>query len=285
MGDTSLLTKLNEDYFSFTPAERRVADYITAHRGETQYMSISELAKECKVAVSTVSRFCRKLGLISFHDLKLTLAATTAERGDPVELLSGEVLPTDSVEEMCRKVRSAHLEAIDETMTLIRPETIRAAAELIIRAPRVLCMGQGGSAVMAQEAAHLFSTVRDNFTYVLDSHMQAIAISALKRDDVILYFSYSGATRELMDMLSVREETGAKLILITRFPRSPGGLGADVVLQCGSKESPIQLGSVSARMAQLYLLDVLCSEVCRRDLPAAAHRREQVARALEGMHL
>lgn len=285
MADTSLLTKLNEDYFSFTPAERRVADYITAHRSETQYMSISELAKECKVAVSTVSRFCRKLGLISFNDLKVTLAANTAERGEGVEILSGEVLPTDSVEEMCRKVRSAHVEAIDETMSLIRPEAVRAAAELIVRAPRVVCMGQGGSAVMAQEAAHLFSTVRDNFTYVMDSHLQAIAISALSEDDVILYFSYSGATRELIDMLAVREESGAKLILVTRFPRSPGGLGADVVLQCGSKESPIQLGSVSARMAQLYLLDVLCSEVCRRNLPEVARRREQVARALEGMHL
>lgn len=285
MGDASLLTKLNEDYFSFTPAERRVADHITAHRSETQYMSISDLAKECKVAVSTVSRFCRKLGLISFNDLKVTLAANTAERGESVEMLSGEVLPTDSVEEMCRKVRSAHMEAIEETMELIQPDAIRWAADLILKAPKVLCMGQGGSAVMAQEAAHLFSTVRDNFTHVLDSHLQAIAISALGKEDVILYFSYSGATRELMDMLAVREETGAKLILVTRFPRSPGGLGADIVLQCGSRESPIQLGSVSARMAQLYLLDVLCSEVCRRDLPAAARRREQVARALEGMHL
>lgn len=285
MGDSSIFRKLNQEYFSFTPAEKRVADYITAHANETQYMSISDLAKEGHVAVSTVSRFCRKLGLISFNDLKLTLAASVAARGDAAEVLAGEVTPTDTVEEMCRKVRSANVGAIDETMALVDPAAIRAAADLIIKAPRVLCMGQGGSAIMAQEAAHLFSTVRDNFTHVMDSHLQAIAISAMQKGDVILYFSYSGATRELMDMLAIQRAAGTKVILVTRFPRSPGGLAADVVLQCGSRESPFQLGSIAARIAQLYLLDVLCSEVCRRDLTACTKRREQVARALEGRHL
>ncbi len=36
-------------------------------------------------------------------------------------------------------------------------------------------MGQGGSMILAQEAAHLFATARPNFYAVLDSHMQAIA--------------------------------------------------------------------------------------------------------------
>lgn len=285
MGEINVLSRLNEEYFSFTPAEKRVADHISAHQSETQYMSISDLAKECHVAVSTVSRFCRRLGLRSFHELKLNLAATIAARGDPAEVLSGEVLPSDSVEEMGRKLRSAHVAVIDETLGFLDPAAIRKAADLIIAAPKVICMGQGGSAVMAQEAAHLFSTVQDNVTYVVDSHLQAIAISALKEGDVIFYFSYSGATRELIDMLSLRQDTGAKVILVTRFPRSPGGMGADVVLQCGSKETPVQLGSVSARIAQMYLLDVLCSEVCRRDLTACTRRREQVARALDGLHL
>ena len=61
-------------------------------------------------------------------------------------------------------------------------------------------------------------------------------------------------------------ERGAKPILITRFPKSPGAACADVVLECGSRESPLQAGSIAARLAQLYLLDVLFNEVCRRDI-------------------
>jgi DNA-binding MurR/RpiR family transcriptional regulator len=74
-------------------------------------------------------------------------------------------------------------------------------------------------------------------------------------------------------------------LLITRFPKSPGAAMADVVLRCGSKEGPLQLGSVPAKIAQLFLLDVLFSEFCRRDLKACRQSRERIAAAMEGKHL
>ena len=58
---------------------------------------------------------------------------------------------------------------------------------------------------------------------------------------------------------------GIKVILVSRFPKSPGGQLADLVLQCGSNEGPLQVGSVSARMAQLFVLDLLFTEVCDLD--------------------
>ena len=74
-------------------------------------------------------------------------------------------------------------------------------------------------------------------------------------------------------------------ILITRFPKSPGAAYADVVLQCGSREGPLQVGSVAARVAQLYLMDVLFHEVCRRDARGSAEIREGVAEALSDKHI
>ena len=59
----------------------------------------------------------------------------------------------------------------------------------------------------------------------------------------------------------------------------------DVVLQCGSIEGPLQLGSVAARIAQLYLIDVLFSEMCRRDMERCRHQRELVAEALSEKHV
>ena len=76
-----------------------------------------------------------------------------------------------------------------------------------------------------------------------------------------------------------------KCILVTRYPKSPGAELADVVLECGSNEGPLQLGSVAARMAQLYLVDLLFSEVSRRDMETIRARRKQVAEALGEKHL
>ena len=72
---------------------------------------------------------------------------------------------------------------------------------------------------------------------------------------------------------------------MTRFARSPGAEYADLVLSCGSNESPLQLSSVPAKMAQLFLVDVLFAEYCRQDLDACSAARERVASALAEKHL
>lgn len=69
--------------------------------------------------------------------------------------------------------------------------------------------------------------------------MQAIAASHLTARDVVLYFSYSGSTEELLKNLKIIRDRRAVAILVTRFPKSPGAAYADVVLQCGSLEGPL----------------------------------------------
>ena len=146
-------------------------------------------------------------------------------------------------------------------------------------------MGQGGSMILASEAAHLFSICEGKYFPVADSHMQVIAAATLTAEDAVLFFSYSGATRDMMETLSVVRERGARVVLITRFPRSPGAALADVVLQCGSNESPLQHGSVPARIAQLFLLDILYTRVCQREGELCRENRRRVAAALADKHL
>ena len=146
-------------------------------------------------------------------------------------------------------------------------------------------MGQGGSMILASEAAHLFSVYDGKFIPVSDSHMQLIASATLSPEDAVLFFSYSGATRDMMETLSVVRQQGARTVLITRFPRSPGAALADVVLQCGSNESPLQHGSVPARIAQLFLLDILFTRICLSDPDACRENRQRIAAVLAEKHL
>ena len=284
MTSEDVFTNVNREYYQLTSAEKKIADYMMLHQQECQFMSISQLAEEAEVAEATVSRFCRRLGYSGYNAFKLALASSTGGRA-MANPLSGEVLPEDSVNDMCRKIYTNHVDAITQTLEMVRPEAVRQAAELLLRSDKVLCMGQGGSMILAQEAAHLFSTVLPYFFAVEDSHVQAVRAATLSERDAVLYFSYSGATRDLMDIMKIVRSRGAFVILITRFLQSPGAGYADVVLECGSRESPLQAGSVAARMAQLYLLDVLFSEVCRRDIEATRARRKLVAEALADKHI
>ena len=280
----NVFEKINSEYYQLTGAEKRVADYVVAHQQKTQFMSISELSEECGVAEATISRFCRRLDYKGYNAFKLAIANSTAGRVDapPPE---SEITPEDTIEELSQKLYVIDRDAMAQTLELIRPDDIRRAADILSSADKVLCMGQGGSMLLAQECAHLFSTSMPNFTAVVDSHMQAIAASHLTPRDAVLYYSYSGSTEELLRNLKIVRGRKAMTILITRFPKSPGAAYADVVLQCGSREGPLQVGSVAARVAQLYLTDVLFHEVCRRDAAKCAATREIVAEVLSDKHI
>ena len=284
MPEINAFEKISNAYYSLTAAEKKVADYVIIHQQESQYMSISELAEACGVAEATISRFARRLNYKGYNAFKLAVAHSTAGRsaGNP---LSGQVLAEDGVSDVCQKLFAANVDAMEQTLSLLRPEDVTAAGDLLERADKVLCMGQGGSMILAMEAAHLFSTCWPRYHAVQCSHLQAITAALLGREDVLLFFSYSGSTRDILDLMRVARERGSRIILITRFPKSPGAALADIVLQCGSDEGPLQMGTVPARISQLFLVDLLFNEVCRQNLPAAMANRERTASALAVKHI
>ena len=285
----NVFANISNSYFHLTVSEKKVADYVLAHKTDVQFMSISELAYESGVAEATISRFCRRLKLKGYNAFKLAVAKATAEEhggiSPTMEGQEGEITPEDSIAELCRKLYTAQTSAIAQSMELVRPEQITAAVDLLCAAQRVCCMGQGGSMILAEEAAHIFSTVSEKFWFMQDSHKQASTIALTGEKDVLLFFSYAGSTKELMELTQIARERGAKIILVTRFSRSPGAAQADVVLQCGSYEGPLQLGSMPARMAQLFIVDVLYNEFIRRDPEQCHHNQELVANALAEKHI
>ena len=274
-----IIALMLQEYDSFTRSERKIADYVLEHQEETQYISITDLSSQCEVAVSTVSLFCRKLKLAGFNDFKLELArAVLPARGAPQE-------PEGENTSLMARVLATAQDTLNSTYHILSEEAAAQAVELLCRAGQVVCLGQGNHSVVALAAWAQFSTVSPKFKTISDSHMQTVVLSTLSEGDAVLYFSYSGSTRELAENLRLVRQRRGRSVLITRFPKSPGGVYADVVLQCGSTEGPIQGGSVAARVAQLFLLDVLFSEVCRRDLEGCQRRRAEVAEVISNLHL
>ena len=281
----SVYERISNDYYTLTGSEKKVADYVLSNQQGTQFLSISELASACDVAEATVSRFCRRLGYRGYNLFKLAVANASNQHKPWNNPLSGEVEETDSLEDISKKLLGAEIEALNQTMELMDLNAIKEAADLLQNARRVICMGQGGSMIIASEACHLFSTVSNKFVAIGDSHLQAMSAAAADPEDVLLFFSYSGSTKAMMNTMKIASQSRMRIILVTRFLNSPGADYADVVLQCGSNQNPLQSGSVPARIAQLYLLDVLFSELTRRDMAHCRAFRTRIADALAEEHL
>jgi DNA-binding MurR/RpiR family transcriptional regulator len=78
----------------------------------------------------------------------------------------------------------------------------------------------------------------------------------------------------------VAKERGAKIISITRFAKSPLTSYSDITLLCGANEGPLQGGSLSAKISQLYLLDLLYFEYFKRTNKESILNKESTAKSV-----
>ena len=228
---------------SLTKSGGIVADYLVQHAEDAQYLSISSLAKACGVAEATIFRFCRSLGFDGYNEMKIALAKATAT-AMPVAL---KLEPGVDTQTLVTHAYNTAVEALNGTRSVLDPDAIDHAATLL----------QRGSQVLAEDIWARFSMISTKFRTAGDSHMQAITASLMGPEDVLLFVSYSGSTRDMMDTLRLAKENGAKVILITHYDDAPGAALADVVLLCGAQENPLDSGSIPAKLAMLFVANVL----------------------------
>ncbi len=260
---------------TFTKAERKVADFILQCPRDIMYMSITDLAENCGVGDTTVFRFCKTLKLDGYQDFKMMLAQSISGKEGPSSMtLSDEININDSTEEVCYKLHNTDVAALNQTLEMINAADIQKAVQMMKQAKLIYFWGMGNSCVMALEAKNKFAGILPNIVFVEDSHMQAMASALLGKDDLAIAFSYSGSTKDTIELLKRAKQNDAKTICITRFSESPLTAYADIVLLCGANEGPFQGGSLSAKVAQLYLVDVLYTEFFKNNYTMCDHNKK-----------
>lgn len=279
--EKSIVEKLLSEYETFTASEKKIADYVLSNQQACMGIGITELAAECGVAVSTVSVFCRKLRLSGFNDFKMELArASMLENHNESKEREIPVKEGDSTNLVLRKICVQEREVLRRSAKMLEGEKVDRAVDLLIQAKHVLMLGQGNHSAIAMMAWVQFSMTSPKFQVIQDSHMQTVLMSGLGPDDVVIYFSYSGATLEIMDAVQTIRQVGAKLILITKFHRSPAAEFADVVLISGVDERPMQFGSFEALFSQMYVVDALLNCYCLRCKDEVDRKRDFIGKEL-----
>lgn len=271
---------IEETYHSLTKAEKKVADFVLRNPRPVLFMSITDLADACQVGETSVYRFCRSMNMQGYQEFKMQLSlgmTETPEKENPPE--SNQMLG-DTLKETAEKIMQSHLSALRETYCLLRQEELEVFLERIEKAKRVFFFGIGDSLLIAQEACHKFASITGKAYCITDPHMQAIAASSMTQEDFAVMISYSGATKDNICTAKTAKQEGASVGCITRFKKSPLTAYSDVTLLCGAAEGPMDGGSVSAKVSQLYLIDLLYQEYYTRHYEECRNIREKASRAV-----
>jgi len=110
--------------------------------------------------------------------------------------------------------------------------------------------------------------------------MQHMAAALLDSRDLAVIFSYSGSTKDMIEVHNLLKKNGCKSICITRHAKSALTAQADIVLSCGSNEGPLDGGAASTSIVQLYLLDVLYLQYFTRHYNLAWDNKNRTTEAI-----
>ena len=273
----SLLPRIRSLLDSFTKAERRLADRVLVDPESAVFSSVTALADAAQVGEATVLRFCRTLGCNGFQEFKLLLSR---ELVTPEENFTGRPAVEDDLATLRTKVLTANIAALQETASLLNLAQVEKFVEAIIGARRLFFFGVGISALTASDAYSKFLRIGIPCHVVPDPHLGVMNASLLGSGDVAVGFSHSGSTRDTVDILTAARRGGATTIAITAMARSPITKQADVVLLATGPDTPLQGGSLIAKISQLFVVDLVLTAVSLRMRDTALTAAEKTAEAV-----
>jgi len=262
---------------ALTKTEAVVAVYVLEHPEDVIYLSVTDVAEKAGVGETTVLRFCRKLGYRGFQDFKLLLAQDLVQ---PAGHTPEEVKAGDDPATLRQKLVASHSRILEDTGKLLDAAKLGQAIELLAQADTIQFYGVGSSGLTAQQAAHSFSRIGKKSDAKQDTHFQAMSASLLTERDVAVGLSVSGSTKDTIENLRLAREGGARILCITHNARSPITKLSDVDLLMAAKENPFQGSSLSAKISQLTVIDILLAGVSLRLQEAAGKFRERTAKAV-----
>lgn len=277
LSEFGLLLDIQLLYNQLTKTGKKIADYVTKNADAVLFMSITELAESCKVAEASVHRFCRTMGVKGYQEFKMKLSLSMAGEGmDKKE----EESSGDSLQKIMDDILENHIKTLRETHTLLNLEEVEKIVGMMEKAHHIYFFGIGDSLLTAKEARNKFLRIMNKVSCIDDPHMQAMAASMTGPNDLAVLVSYSGATKDVVYVAEILKETGAKIVAVTRFLRSPLTNYVDGILLCGCNEGPLEGGSMTAKLSQLYIIDILFQEYYRRNLGLSMENNQRTSKAV-----
>jgi len=244
-------------------------------------MPIRVLAQACDVSEPTVVRFSLSMGFDGFKAFKLAFAKSLATG---IPYLHLDVNQADSVRDVLPKVFDRTIAALMEARNTANTAAFEAAVQLLSGAKRIECYGLGYSGALAIDAQLKFFRFGIPTTVFCDAHLQAQSASLLNKDCVVVAFSRSGRTRDMIRSVQLAKNAGAKVIVLCASNAPLADL-ADVHLSIDVEEDPDIYTPMTSRLAHLTYIDALAVAVTLVRGPAAISLLERAKASISALKI
>jgi RpiR family transcriptional regulator, carbohydrate utilization regulator len=247
---------------SLLPTEQAVATVLLARSADIVELSAQQVADLAGASRATVVRTCQSLGYTGYQQLRVLLARDAGLVGSGATATAPA--PTDAAG-IVTGAFHAVAASVDAMVALLDRDAITTAVETLATARRLVVVGNGLSAPLAQDAAARLVSIGRPAEAPLDLIGQQIAARLLEPGDALLAISGSGSNAATVASARAATAAGAPVVALTAFSRSPLTATSDVHLVVTAPELTFQEElTLASRLPHAILVEGLVAAVTRR---------------------
>lgn len=250
-----------------TPTEQQLGQTVLAMGENVRGLSIKEFARQANVSVASIHRFCKKLGLEGFKELKVELvrAASYADSAPEVDI-DFPFDATSTPAQVMERMEGLYQTTLAETQELLDPAQLDHAAKLIMRAGTVDIYTGSHNLYPAGMFRDRLLSAGKSATCHDSVEAQVRTALASGPDHVAIIISYSGLAPNLKEILPILSSRHVPVIVIGTPYCARIHPGFAAYLTVSDHESmTYRITQFASHIAVQYVLDSLYSSYFAKD--------------------
>lgn len=193
-----------------TKNEKRVANFLIDNPNIIISNDIITAANTMFISKSTLTRFCTKLGLENYKELKYILKQNENQKTSSKQQL-------DSVID---EFHNEYTNILNKFKLTVDDKIIEKSVQYITNPKHTYIIGIGQSGYLAQDLSLRLSRMGLKVTALSDIHIIQMTCGMCTKDDLFIFLSNSGKTKIINTALSQVSEKGCNTILLSEFNQS-----------------------------------------------------------------
>lgn len=261
--------------------EKTLCDYFKSKGIDVCSRPITEIASDCGVSHASVTRFVKRCGYETLREFKLALAKEQGITQHVEQDMPVDISMQESSEETAQKLSLLAQASIVHTANKLDHKALEKFKHTLLKARRIFFIGLGKSRFIAEESAYKFRSIGLDVRSVTEAHEMAIQSSLVGKGDVFCAFSSSGMTVQLLDAVERAKQSSAKVLAVCANPNSALTKSAHFSLIFNERESLISSGSIYSKLAVVFLIDLVYTEVCKELGQQAMTIKQKTSQAIK----
>jgi len=250
-------------YSKLGKKKKEIADILLNNPDSILERNANDLAKHCGCDQATVIRFAQQLGYNGYANLKLAIAR---ELGTPWQNYESKTKADSKFNIVRSRLLQLHTETLKKTLDNAKEEIFIELAEKISVSKKVMICGSGTSNLASEDLNVKLMRQGINTICFADPQMWKTFLGYLDENDVLILFSHSGETPEILELARTVRPKGIYLTVVTGFEGSPlAGLSDCLLLTECCGERSIRLGAMTSRTSQSIIVDLITICLSIRD--------------------